>query len=184
MKAIALILSLFCLPLFAAGDAPELIPVEKPQRTAAQDIADKLAEDINAEISRRVELHQSLFQSFWKNPDATPEQIAEALGTKARTFFAVAAENVAHIERLAKLVGKTLDDFLPAADRERPKDILINPLDELGTEASDVFDDASALVGFLLGQHTGRPIVADFAPEFYTPPCTYTHHADGTITLN
>ncbi len=103
-----------------------LIDVVKPERTAAQDIFDSLADQINGEIQRRIDLHKQMFQSFWKNPDATPEQLAEAAGTRAAKFFMIAAENVKHIENLAKLIGKNLEDVFPAEYWSRPKNIAFN----------------------------------------------------------
>lgn len=103
-----------------------LLDIVKPERTAAQDIFDNLAEQINGEIQRRIDLHKQMFNSFWKNPDATPEQLAEAAGTRAVKFFLIAAENINHINNLAKLIGKELEDVFPAEYWSRPKNIQFN----------------------------------------------------------
>lgn len=101
--------------LFASA---QLIQTTKPEPTAAELAADSVIDAVNDEIKRRVANHQVCFQTVWRNerPGATPAAVLAALGTKARLIFAFAAENVAHIERIALMVGKTRADFIPDAD--------------------------------------------------------------------
>lgn len=108
------------LSLFASA---QLIDSVKPEPTAAELAAQSVVGAVNAELSRRVASHQVCFQTIWRNerPGATPAAVLAALGTKAALIFAVANENVLHIGRCAKLVGKTRADFITDADCVPPQ---------------------------------------------------------------
>lgn len=56
-------------------------------------------------------------------------------------------------------------------------------LEEMGKRAAEAFVRGGDTVGFLLGQHTGRPI-AQMQASDYQPPVPYTIHEDGTVTLD
>lgn len=115
---------LACAHVGQAADPPQLFAAEeKPEPPAAELVAEELTRAINAEITRRVATHRDMFNAFWRNHRATPDEIAAALGTKARLFFQVAAENAGHIARLAALVGKKPEDFLPPEDSARPREL-------------------------------------------------------------
>lgn len=91
-----------------------LIPItEPPQTPAAQASATSLLAHVNAELARRVEYHAARYADFWESP-IKPDDILAAMGKQAVTMLAAAAENVEHIGRLAAIVGKDVNDFLPA----------------------------------------------------------------------
>ena len=102
-------------------------------------IATSLLAAANQESDRRIQFHKSCFDTVWRNPDAHPVDIIEALGTNAVTYFQAASESVRHIGEIANLSGIQLDDLLPEADREMPIEIIFN---EDGTAtASDTATD-------------------------------------------
>lgn len=90
-----------------------LIPKTTPEVTAAQSIVDRIIDDLNAELLRRVSVHKRNFSGFW-DESPTPDELLEAMGDKAQTILSVAGENVDHIQRLAAILGLTLADLLPA----------------------------------------------------------------------
>lgn len=101
--------------------AQELIPTTPPpEKTAAEKIADSIVETLNGEIKHRVEVHKQLVDVLWHDERATPDAILAALGTKAKLLFQVSAANKAHLTTLAALVGKSIDDFLPAEYQTPP----------------------------------------------------------------
>lgn len=69
--------------------------------------------------------------------------------------------------------------WLYSSEGVPPADILA----ELGTNAREIFVRGADIVGFIIGQHTGRPI-AQMEPHEYTPPIPITIHDDGTVTIN
>lgn len=91
--------------------------ITPPTPPPAQRIAAEIATTLNAEFDRRVALHLSLFGQFWNNSEATPDEIAAALGNQAARLFQISAENSRHIDNLAQLLGKTKADYLPAVPR-------------------------------------------------------------------
>lgn len=90
---------------------PTVPPAEKPRE---QQFAEHVIDTVNAEILRRVAVHRELFNSVWNNGSQGPTaaEVLGAMGTKAALIFAFANENLSHIDRCAKLVGKTRADFL------------------------------------------------------------------------
>ena len=96
----------------------QLIETAKPEPTAAELAAQSVVDAVNDEILHRVKIHQTCWQTIWKNdrPGATPAAVLAALGTKAGLIFAFASENLDHIDRCAKMVGKTRVDFISDAD--------------------------------------------------------------------
>ena len=106
--------------------AQDLIPVSKPTTTAAQQLADSIVSTLNDELKRRIAVHRQCFDVIWKDTRATPAQILAALGTNAKLVFLTSAENKAHLTHLATLVGKTLDDFLPAEYQTTPQAVTLH----------------------------------------------------------
>ena len=89
-----------------------LLDIQPPQRNIPEEIADTLLHAMNAEADRRAGIQRDSYNAFWHSTEATPQQIADAMGNRAGLFFALASENVTHIARAAAVVGKTLGDFL------------------------------------------------------------------------
>lgn len=96
------------------------IPIEQPQRNIPQEIAATLLAAMNAEAERRAGIQRDSYHAFWHSSEATPQQIADAMGNRAGLFFALASENVQHIARSAAIVGKTLGDFLAPTEYVPP----------------------------------------------------------------
>ncbi len=79
----------------------------------AERIARHMLHRVNASLAERVHEHQAGFRAFWDS-SVTPDDILAAMGGNAALMLATAGENVGHIGRLADIVGKTVEDFLPA----------------------------------------------------------------------
>jgi hypothetical protein len=97
-----------------------LLEIDQPQRNIPQEIATTLIQAMNAEADRRAGIQRDSYNAFWHSTEATPQQIADAMGIKAGLFFALASENVTHIARSAALVGKELGDFLQPSEYAPP----------------------------------------------------------------
>ena len=92
----------------------QLIDIQpSPSIPPAQVIAQHMLHRVNASLAERVHEHKAGFRAFWDSPEA-PDDILAAMGDKAAIMLATAGENVDHIGRLAAIVGKTVEDFLPA----------------------------------------------------------------------
>ena len=89
----------------------QLLPQIPTAVPAATLVAAHLVETINQEIERRVQAHAEAYQEFWRGP-ADPEAVLVAMGTNAALWLAVARENVRHIHTLARMVDKTVYDYL------------------------------------------------------------------------
>jgi hypothetical protein len=79
MKTLLLLLTL------AAPLSAQLIDTAKPAPSKAQLAADSIVDAINAEITHRVAVHKTAWETLWRNEreGATPEAILGAMGTKA-----------------------------------------------------------------------------------------------------
>ena len=97
-----------------------LIEIQPIQRDIPQEIANGLLQAMNAEADRRAGIQRDSYNAFWHSPEATPQQIADAMGSSAGLFFSLASENVIHISRAAEIVGKTLGDFLKPSEYVPP----------------------------------------------------------------
>ena len=97
-----------------------LIEIEKEQREVSKEIANGLLSAMNAEAERRAGIQRDSYRAFWQSDEATPQEIAAAMGAKAGLFFALASENVTHIARAAAIVGKSLSDFLQPEEYTPP----------------------------------------------------------------
>jgi hypothetical protein len=100
-----------------------LLDIEQPQRDIPKEIAATLLQAMNAEAERRAGIQRDSYNAFWHSTEATPQQIADAMGNRAGLFFALASENVTHIARSATVVGKTLGDFLQPEEYVPPVEI-------------------------------------------------------------
>jgi hypothetical protein len=87
-------------------------PAQQPQ---SQTLARHLLVTLNTELERRVDLHRRQFRLFWDS-QTVPDDILADIGTNARVFLQSARINLASIDELAKLVGKTLTDAISPAD--------------------------------------------------------------------
>jgi hypothetical protein len=123
MKHILLLLLAFCAPLSVSA---QLIPTSPAQPPPAKLAADSIVNAINNEITHRVAVHKIAFETLWKNTreGATPAAILEQLGTSAVLVFQFSRENLDHIDRCAKLVGKTRADFLSDAECTPPHELV------------------------------------------------------------
>lgn len=80
---------------------------------ASQVVATRLLQQLNDELDSRVNTHKGSYYDFWQNSTATPDDILADMGTGAGLWLNAARENVAHLHRLALLVGKTVANYLP-----------------------------------------------------------------------
>ncbi len=78
-----------------------------------QVLAETLLLRLNTELAARARAHTQSYADFWDNALVTPDQILEAMGSRAALWLACAGESVDHIGRLASLVGKSVADFIP-----------------------------------------------------------------------
>lgn len=99
-----------------------------PPPTAAQLAAASIVDAINAEIKHRVDVHKVCFNTLWWNTreGATPAVILQELGTNAKLVFQFSAENLAHIQTCAELVGKTRQDFIANVDCTPPVQLVFH----------------------------------------------------------
>lgn len=97
-----------------------LLEIDQPQRDIPQEIATTLLQAMNAEAERRAGIQRDSYNAFWHSTEATPQQIADAMGNRAGLFFSLASENVQHIARAAAVVGKSISDFLQPSEYVPP----------------------------------------------------------------
>jgi hypothetical protein len=93
---------------------------------AAKRIASGLMESIEREALRRSGEHSDQWRAFWESPEATPQQIADEMGTQASLFFAIAAANIGHIDQIARLIGQTAADILPVEHLSAKRAVTFN----------------------------------------------------------
>lgn len=94
----------------------DFIPTIPPSLPpAAIRLAESELAHINASLARRVEEHKARFAAFW-DAEATPDELLEAMGSRASLYLAAAGESVEHIGRLAAIAGKSTSDYMPAED--------------------------------------------------------------------
>jgi hypothetical protein len=106
----------------------QLIGTPTPPPDAATLAAQSVVDAINQEITHRVAVHQTCFNTVWRNerPGATPAAVLAAMGNNAKLVFAFANANLDHISQCAQLVGKTLNDFIAPQDYTPPLAFTIN----------------------------------------------------------
>lgn len=117
---------LLLLTLCASLSHAQLIPTTDAQAPTAKLAAESIIDAINGEIKHRVAVHKIAFETLWKNTrdGATPAAILEQFGTSAVLVFQFSRENLDHIDRCAKLVGKTRADFLSDAECTPPHELV------------------------------------------------------------
>jgi hypothetical protein len=122
-----LILAVFALAITALH-AQLIESASPPPPTAAKLAAESIIDAINSEIKHRVAIHKIAFETLWHNPreGATPSAILQHLGTTAALVFQFSRENLDHIDRCAKLVGKTRADFLSDAECTPPYELVFH----------------------------------------------------------
>ena len=120
--------SLIILALIATSLHAQLIETPTTQTPAAQLAADSIIAAINGEITHRVAVHRVAFETLWRNTreGATPAAILDKLGPKAALVFQFSRENLDHIDRCARLVGKTRADFLTDAECTPPQELVFH----------------------------------------------------------
>jgi len=102
------------------------IPDTKPP--VAESIAAGLLREVDAEAARRVGQHVDWWRAFWQSPEATPAEIAAAMGSSAAMFFGVASVNIQHIAGVAQMLGKTpVDIGVPVECLSTPALVTVNP---------------------------------------------------------
>ena len=91
-----------------------LIPDIQPAADPADLVAarNQLAH-LNSALERRIEEHHARYAEFWGDPLATPDAILAAMGERALIWLQCAGESIDHIKRLAAIVGRPLEDFMP-----------------------------------------------------------------------
>lgn len=104
-----------------------MLNYKAPEPSKPEQDAQRLLAAMDREIANRISTHRQMFHMVWNNPEATPDDIVAAMGTKASLFFKLAGENVEHIDRGATLVGSTLADYLEAKDWQPPRTVTHNP---------------------------------------------------------
>lgn len=114
--------------------------IEPPARQsipAAQRHADRMTVSFKADLDHRVDTHIKGFKAFWDS-SISPDDILAAWGTNATSMLAAASESLQHIGRLAAIVGKSVDDFIPAKFYE-PRRQFIPAMDGTATLAPSSF---------------------------------------------
>lgn len=89
----------------------DYIPDSRPPVSEA--IAAGLLRQVEQEALRRAGEHIDGHKAFWESPEATPQQIADAMNGSAVLFLKIARANVEHLGAVAAIIGKPLDALLP-----------------------------------------------------------------------
>lgn len=105
----------------------DLIPITPlPEPPAIQVFAINELAHVNSALQRRIDEHKTRFNSFWRTYTYTPDVILVNYGTNAVIWLQAAAESVNHINRLATIVGKTINDYLDVADYVPPRAFIVS----------------------------------------------------------
>jgi hypothetical protein len=105
----------------------DLIPIPPlPEPPAIQVFAINELAHVNSALQRRIDEHKTRFTSFWRTYTYTPDDILVNYGTNAVIWLQAASESVNHIDRLANIVGKTINDYLDAADYVPPRAFIVS----------------------------------------------------------
>lgn len=100
----------------------------------AEQIAERMVHDFNADLAERVHRHEIGYTNFWDSP-VTPDDILTAWGNRAGFMLAAASENLNHIGCLAAIIGVTVDDFI-APEHYEPRRAFIPAQDGTVTLAA------------------------------------------------
>ena len=101
---------------------PPPVPTDPPARAAVRRIFSETAE----ELQRRIAMHQRIFPLVWSSNEYTPDEFFAEAGTQAVKFMQIAGENVEHIQALAAIDGKALNDFLSPSEYVPPLPYTVN----------------------------------------------------------
>jgi len=82
-------------------------------QSRAATVAAFMIKSAKEQLQIRVAVQPILYDAFWNDTQATPDEILQALGSNGTRFVAIAGENVEHIATLAAIFGKSLSDFIP-----------------------------------------------------------------------
>ena len=92
----------------------------------AYEAAESIINIINEVGNLLVENHKLAFNRLWNNPDATPEEIVEAMGVDATYVFQCALANLGVLSTCAGYTNRTLGDFMQPNEYTPPKTINYN----------------------------------------------------------
>ncbi len=95
-----------------------------PTPSQAQMAADELLRKVRSEIDRRAGEHIDGWRAFWEHPQASPQDIADAMNGDAVRWLALARLNLQHIADYAQLLGKSLDEFVPVKYQQSPREVI------------------------------------------------------------
>jgi hypothetical protein len=145
-------------------------------RPKAEVVAERMMHRFNVLLDEKVAAHVKKFKQFWDDPDVIPDDILAAWGNQSTTMLAAASESLQHIGRLAAIVGKSVDDFIPARYYE-PRRQFILAMDGTATLAPPAFGH-DAWGRFI-------PVPEDPQRTGYLPDQTpvYGKYPDGTDAL-
>lgn len=103
----------------------DYIPDSRPP--VAESIAAGLLRQVEQEALRRAGEHIDGHKAFWDSPEATPQQIADAMNGSAVLFLKIGRANVEHLEAVAAIIGKPLDTLLPPQYQTSPQTVTFLP---------------------------------------------------------
>ena len=86
--------------------------IERNINPKAYEAAESIIDTINEVGKLLVANHKLGFDRLWNNPDATPEEIVDAMGVDATYVFQCALANLSVLSTCASYSGKTLNDFM------------------------------------------------------------------------
>lgn len=102
--------------------------IPETQPPVAERIAAGLLREVEAEATRRVGQHVDWWRAFWESPEATPAEIASAMGASGGLFFGIASVNMGHITAVAQMLGRTtLEIGVPEECLHTPQAVTVNP---------------------------------------------------------
>ena len=113
-----------------------IFPDPRPAATPAQQAAAELLATVDSELSRRASEHEDGWRAFWEPTGGiTTQQIADAMGTDGGLWLQLSRANLEHIATYAAMVGRTLDDYVPANYQSSPQPVtfLANGYVQIGT---------------------------------------------------
>ena len=89
-------------------------PYQLPSpETAAQSAVRDVLKDCISEFYRIANFHKQQYIAFWNNPQVTPNEFCEALGSRGQQWLTDAASSADHIVALAGRYNIPLADVLP-----------------------------------------------------------------------
>ena len=105
-----------------------IFPDPRPTATPAQQAAAELLATVDRELSRRASEHEDGWRAFWEPAGGViTQQIANAMGTDGGLWLQLSRANLEHIATYAGMVGRTLNDYLPAECQSSLHPVTVNP---------------------------------------------------------